>query len=240
MNRRLIVVLLACLAAGGSDKPARLLPADAIDVATLLPDPPAPSSPETRAELDAVLAAQQSRTPADVARAKAEEKFDVFAFADVLGPGFAADRCPKTAALFQGLAADAKAFSKVGKLHWNRRRPPYVDDRIKPAVTLEDEGSYPSSHAVRGQLFAEVLATMFPQHRDALLARGRQIGYDRLLGGVHYPSDVTAGRVLGHALAGRVLSAADLRGRLGAVRAELVPLDTAAPVRDAAVIRLTK
>ncbi len=215
------IALLACLAALGERKPASLLPADAIDVARLLPDPPAAGSPEARAELDAVLAAQRSRTPADVARAQAEEKFDVFAFADVLGPDFNAGRCPKAAALFTALAADAKAFSKVGKAHWNRRRPPYVDDRIKPVVTLEDEGSYPSSHAARGQLYAEVLATLVPSQRDALLARGRQIGFDRLLGGVHYPSDIVAGRVLGHAIADRALADAAIRAQLADVQAEL-------------------
>jgi acid phosphatase (class A) len=220
--RVLTVSLLGCLAAGSTGGPAGFLKADAVDVAALLPDPPVPGSPEARAEIDAVLAIQQSRTPADVARAKAEEKFDVFAFADAVGPWFAADRCPLTAALFKSVAADAKLFANVGKKHWDRRRPPYVDDRVKPVVTLEDEGSYPSSHSTRGQLYAELLSAVLPADRhDALMARGRQIGFDRLIGGVHFPSDVYAGRTLGHALAERLLADADFRARLDAVKAEL-------------------
>ena len=220
--RALSIALLGCLAAGHKSGPAGFLKPDAIDVAALLPDPPAPGSPEARAEIDALLAIQQSRTPEDVARAKAEEKFDVFAFADAVGPWFTADRCPLTADLFKSVAADAKVFANVGKKHWNRRRPPYVDDRVKPAVTLEDEGSYPSSHGTRGQLYAELLSAVLPADRhDALMARGRQIGFDRLIGGVHYPSDVYAGRTLGHALADRLLADADFRARLDAVKAEL-------------------
>ncbi len=222
--RRSPVLLLTgvLVTAGAADKPPRLLPADAIDVVRLLPDPPAAGSPEARAELDAILAVQATRTPADAARARAEEKFDVFAFADAVGPWFTADRCPRTADLFKLLAAEAKAFSRVGKDHYNRRRPPFVDARIKPVVTLEDEGSYPSSHSVRGQLYAEVLAAVLPEaNRAAVAARGRQIGFDRLLGGVHYPSDVVAGRVLGHALAGRLSADPAFVARLDAVRAEL-------------------
>ena len=216
-----LLIALASAAAIAAPGSKGFLPASAIDVPSLLPTPVAHGSPEERAELDAVLAAQAMRTPADVARAKSEEKFDVFAFADVLGAGFTAERCPKTAAMFKMLAADGKAFSKVGKEHFNRRRPPFIDDRIKPAVTLEDEGSYPSSHSARGQLYAEVLATILPEKKDALLARGQQIGFDRLLGGVHYPSDITAGRVLGHAIFGRLMNDATFKTQLDGVKAEL-------------------
>ena len=225
MPRRAIALaaLLVLTAAAKKDKPTRFLPEDAVDVAAVLPDPPAADSAEARAERDAVLAAVAARTPADVARIRAEEQFDVFAFADVLGPAFTAERCPRTAALFASVTADAKTLAKVGKEHFDRRRPPFVDERIKAVAVaqLEDEGGYPSSHAVRGQLFAEVLAAAVPDRRDALLARGRQIGFDRLLGGVHYPSDITAGRVLGHAIAGRLLADARVRAQLDEVRTEL-------------------
>ena len=226
--RALSVALLVCLAAKGKE-PAGFLRADALDVAALLPAPPAAGSPEARAEIDALLTIQQSRMPADVARARAEEKFDVFAFAEAVGPWFTAERCPRTATLFKSVAADAKTFANVGKQHWDRKRPPYVDDRLKPAVTLEDEGSYPSSHSTRGQLYAELLSIVLPaEQREGVMARGRQIGFDRLIGGVHFPSDVYAGRVLGHALAERLMADADFRVRLDAVRAELARQGNAA------------
>ena len=224
--------IVAATVAGKPAKSARLLPAGAVDVTRLLPDPPAAGSAEARAELDAVLAVQSARTPADVARAKAEEKFTVFAFADVVGPSFDAKRCPRTADLFASLEAEAKAACKDGKAHWNRRRPPFVDDRIKPVVTLEDEGSYPSSHSARGQLYAEVLAAVLPAGlREPLLARGRQIGFDRVVGGVHYPSDVTAARTVGHAIAALVLADPAAQPLLAAVRTELAAQGPATSVR---------
>ena len=46
----------------------------AIDPARLLPPPPSPESQETKAELELLLRVQQQRTPADIARVKAEAK----------------------------------------------------------------------------------------------------------------------------------------------------------------------
>jgi acid phosphatase (class A) len=38
------------------------------------------------------------------------------------------------------------------------------------------------------------------------MERGREIGWSRVIAGVHYPSDLTAGRVLGMALARALLA----------------------------------
>ena len=54
----------------------------------------------------------------------------------------------------------------------------------------------------------------------AALDRGRQVGYDRVLGGVHYPSDVDAGQVLGPVIAQAWLAEPAHQRRLEAARAE--------------------
>jgi acid phosphatase (class A) len=41
---------------------------------------------------------------------------------------------------------------------------------------------------------------MFPDHKDALMARAKLIGDDRVVAGQHFPSDVAAGRVLAQAI----------------------------------------
>jgi acid phosphatase (class A) len=223
---RTLIALSACVAITASvqaqsKKGPRILAADAVNVVELLPDPPSPGSAEQQAELQTVLAVQTIRTPQDVARANAEVNLDVFAFADVLGPNFSSAKCPQTAALFKDLEADAKFFAREGKNHWMRRRPPFLDSRIHPTVSMEDEGSYPSSHSTRSTLYAMVLARVFPNHRSALLERGRQIGWDRVVGGVHYPSDVDAGRMLGQALAVKLLAKPEFREELSGVADEL-------------------
>ena len=81
--------------------------------------------------------------------------------------------------------------------------------------------SYPSGHSTRGTVYAQVLAELFPEKREALVAKGRETGWLRVQGGVHYPTDIYAGRVLGQALARDFLASASFQADLAAVKAEL-------------------
>ena len=125
-------------------------------------------------------------------------------------PEFHGRCCPKTAAFFKSaLQPDLAYFNKLAKNHWNRPRL-YIDKRIH-SLFVEGDGSYPSGHSIRATLFAEVLASLLPQDRDALIARSQQVGWDREIAGVHFPSDIFAGRVLGHALANALLANPEIR-----------------------------
>ena len=57
--------------------------------------------------------------------------------------------------------------------------------------------------------------------RDAILAKGREAGWLRVQGGVHFPTDVYAGRVLGQELARDFLRSPQFLSDLAAVKAEL-------------------
>ena len=177
-----------------------------IDPKTLLPVPPADGSPETLKEIDVILEKQKSRTPAEVARASSEVKLDVFAFTAVVGPWFTAKNVPGLAAFFQKINDNAHAVTDAAKKDWARPRPYLQDKRIQPAVALEKSDSYPSGHATRGMVFALVLANLVPDKKDAILARGAQIGDDRVLAGVHFPSDIAAGQTLAKAIFDKLLA----------------------------------
>jgi acid phosphatase (class A) len=194
---------------------------DAINVVDLLPQPPAADSAEHQEELNLLIKLQNERSQADVARATAEEKhLTVFAFADVLGPNFTPERCPKTAAFFKSaLQADLAYFNKLAKNHWNRPRP-YTDPRVH-SLFIEKDGSYPSGHSIRATLFGEVLAALLPEHRDAIITRSQQMGWDREIAGVHYPTDVYAGRILGKALASHLLAVPEVQAKLDELKPEL-------------------
>jgi acid phosphatase (class A) len=179
------------------------LSTDSVDVVALLPPPPSPDSAEQKRDLDEVMRLQQTRTPADIERAKSTSKFVVFSFADLLAPNnpkFSADSCPKTAAFFSKLEKDSKYFTNFGKEYWGRPRPYIKSDKVDPKEEKEKEGSYPSGHSTRATLFALILSDLFPEKRDALLDRSCEDGHDRIILGVHYPTDIFAGRVLGQAL----------------------------------------
>ena len=209
MNPARIVLALLLFSSGAlfAKAPAAFhyLAPDSVNLQTLLPAPPAPGSPENKADIYGVLLVQQSRTPQDIARARSEETFSPSAFANVLGSWFTPERLPVTFALLQNAAADAEAISAAGKQLWHRPRPPLQDPAIHPVIALPTSPSYPSGHAMRGALWAIILAKLAPELHDRILARGAQIGEDRVIAGVHFPTDRDAGQKLGSVLAARLL-----------------------------------
>ena len=83
------------------------------------------------------------------------------------------------------------------KKQYHRPRPFIKDPTILPCIKKPDgTKSYPSGHATIGKVVAEVLSDIYPQHRTALIARGEQISENRVLGGVHHPSDIRAAEAL--------------------------------------------
>lgn len=199
-------------------RPPHLSPT-AVDVLALLPDPPSNTSPEHQTEIQYILMLQHERTPAQVVMVKGYNQLSVWSFADLIGPNFDEKHCPLTAKFFDQAEIDEGFFARQGKMHWKRSRP-----TAEPGVhsPLHEGGySYPSGHSTRATLFAELLADLIPERRDALLERGREIGFSREVAGVHYPSDVFAGRILGQAIAHAMLNSSNARAAMEPLRAEI-------------------
>ena len=212
----LAAAVLFCAAPALPAEPARCpLP----DPAALIGAFPPPGSSEAAADLAIVLWEQRTRTPEDVARASSEEELSLEDFAGALGPGFDPARHPGTEALLARAAAASRPCVWAAKGAHARPRPYAADPRVSPSASREDTASFPSGHATRGALLAAVLAELAPPgRREALVRRGAQIGHDRVVAGVHYPSDVLAGQRLGDALARALLSDAEFRAALEDVR----------------------
>jgi acid phosphatase (class A) len=204
--------------------PAHFLASGAIDLPALVPDAPAPDSLVQRAELDVLYHLQLERTPGQVARARVVNAEDVFVIgSDVLGEWFNQANLPRSAAFFALVTEDMTPFNQAAKTLFHRRRPPFVDPRIKPCVEPADTGSYPSGHAMRAALWAALLGTAFPEQAAALQARAEETRWGRLLAGVHFPSDVEAGRTIGEALAREMLKHPAVQQALEQLRAEAAP-----------------
>lgn len=90
-----------------------------------------------------------------------------------------------------------------------------------PPAVREYSPSYPSGHAMVGAITAILLAEMVPERRGALFALGWAQGEARVISGVHFPSDVEAGRILGTTLVGLMETDARFHADLQASRAEL-------------------
>jgi acid phosphatase (class A) len=175
---------------------ARYLDPAQVDLIHVLPAPPPPDSAAGRADLEAVLAAQQARTPADVKRAQDDDVLTVFRFADVMGEGFTAEKAPFATTFFKDIGADGGSVVNPARAHFARRRPKTVDPRVQPVVEAGG-GSYPSGTAAFAYEAAILLAYMVPEKATAIVARAANWGHNRVVSGVHYPGDVEAARIAG-------------------------------------------
>jgi acid phosphatase (class A) len=191
------------------------------DLTKLLAPPPGPNSAEQVADVAGVLALQKTRTKAQADRALADDTAGTFGFADVLGPNFTAERLPKTAALFEKLRGDAVVVTNASKDLWNRPRPWDASTAVQPVGEKPSGSSYPSTSSVVGYLTAIVLADMVPEKTAALYARGREFGDDRVILGVHLPTDIEAGRLAATAIAAALLENAAFMNEFAGAKVEL-------------------
>lgn len=211
----------AARAAPAIAAPAAYLPPGEPDLVRVLAPPPAPGSLADARDLAAVLAVQAARTPAEVEAARLDQSVEVARFADVLGPGFTAKRLPRTFELARRACREASAAVRVAKDHWNRPRPYRASAAVQPVITNTTHGAYPSGHAACGYLWAIVLADLAPARRAALFERGTAYGWNRVVGGVHYPTDVEAGRAAAAVIAATLFASPSFRTDLEAARAEV-------------------
>jgi acid phosphatase (class A) len=188
----------------------------------LLPPPPAAGSAAAQRDLQAVLAAQQARTPDGEAAAKADAEHSVFRFADALGLTVQASALPKTAAFFERVARFDQAEVRQAKAYWQRPRPSAVSAQVHP-LSKEKAGdwSYPSGHATFGYTTAALLATMLPEKRAAIFARADLYAQHRVVMGAHFPTDLEAGKLTGTVLAEEILKDAPWQADYAAARSEL-------------------
>lgn len=186
----------------------------------IIPPPPAKGSPAEQADLDGVLALQDHPTQQELEHAERTVSFTVFSFAEVLGPQFKAESYPETAGFFKRMEATANDPKNFLKDTYRRDRPYKAFPGVVKELVDEEHGySYPSGHSTRAWLFALVLGDLAPKHRNALLASAMQVCNDRVIGGMHYPSDMMASRVLAEELHRILLKNPDFTGDLEKLRA---------------------
>jgi acid phosphatase (class A) len=91
----------------------------------------------------------------------------------------------------------------------------------KPAATADYSYSYPSGAASMGTGTAILLSAMVPEKRAALYTRATEYGENRVILGVHFPSDVEAGRVLATSVIAVMAQSEDFKKDFVAARDEL-------------------
>jgi acid phosphatase (class A) len=185
--------------------------------------PPVPDAAATRQELDLLLERQAQRSEAACRAAEQDVDKSLLRFAAALGlQADAGDpRLEAAARILENLRLLQEQITSRVKDATNRPRPYRQDSRVTPCIERPTSDAYPSGHAAFGMAAALLLADMVPERRAELLARGLEYGEQRLVGGVHFPSDVAAGRTAGTIIAAFLLASPQYQKESGVARAGL-------------------
>jgi acid phosphatase (class A) len=95
--------------------------------------------------------------------------------------------------VINGAVRVAGRFGAKAKAEYDRPRP-YHGSGHRPCLDPDDEASYPSGHAAAGWTYGLLLSELAPDRADQLMGRARAFGESRVVCGMHWASDVDAGR----------------------------------------------
>ncbi|MBT9473465.1 MAG: phosphatase PAP2 family protein [Pseudomonadota bacterium] len=204
-----------------TDKPAPLNPPPtkltgylapgALDGAALLGPPPAPGSlrgqadrahyEETRA-LQGTPRWSQAIADNDLWGGGALKQYSC-----KLGVSIDERQTPSTLRVLHRIELDVRTIGTPPKNLYNRPRPLIGDDKpvcIPREDWMKTNASYPSGHSMTGWAWALILAELAPAKADAMLSIGKSVGDSRAICGVHYISDIEAGRTLAAAMVAKL------------------------------------
>ena len=195
----------------------------------ILAKPPADDSAQKAADVSTYQATRATRgSPRwDIAARDAVLKFPQAAttFACTMDVPISAEQTPHLNMLLRRTLLDAGLSTYAAKDTYKRQRPFVAngDSTCTPSeeATLAKDGSYPSGHSALGWAWALVLSEIDPDRATALLGRGYAFGQSRVICGVHWQSDVDAGRVMGAATVARLHSDATFLAQLAQARTEV-------------------
>jgi acid phosphatase (class A) len=177
-----------------------------------IPDVPANSSDQTKAEIEYLLALQKHRTKEDVRaslfyadvyyslRVKpgdptyAAFRRNLFHIGRSIGSWFNPDDMPVTADFMAKVWQDASYFTWSLKFKYARIRPVFIDPRVKN-LQETDWAAYPSGHASNSYINAYIYQELAPEFTDVFTKDAYDMAHSREIIGVHYPSDSESARI---------------------------------------------
>ena len=94
---------------------------------------------------------------------------------------------------FMKIMRDVNTIIFKLKYYFNRPRPHQYSDLDEIENIGGKSPSYPSGHSTTGAVIAEMLSAQFPEHAESFRVIGTELGYNRVIAGLHHMSDHLAG-----------------------------------------------
>ena len=222
-----VVAQDASLGPASNTLPGYLKAGDVNGEAFLL-TPPAPNSAQGRAERTVY---EETRSLEGSERWKiAIQDNDLWQggalrrFSCALGKDLGEAATPATWRMMHRIEADVRTVGAPAKEHFGRLRPLIGNDRpicVPREDWMKTNMSYPSGHSMTVWAWALILTEAAPASADTLLRVGREGGDSRVVCGVHFPSDVEAGRTVASGMVARMHADPGFLTDLARVKAEV-------------------
>lgn len=179
-----------------------------LDIAKIIGLPPAPNSPEAKAEFEEVLKLSSERSPEREKQAIADQRQALVNFLSGIDTKYVDNTHREARLLFREAQVELSILLKSVHRLTSRQRPFSVWNkvRVKPCPGARPDGtSFPSAHAATAALYADLLKAAAPEMGDQLEERVKSYDESRLICGFHYRSDLVAGDKVGRAVAKALL-----------------------------------
>lgn len=203
------------------------LPKGALDFHRFMAPLAAPTSVWEAEDRRMVLLMQRA-SAARWRRAQLDHRFLYPRFAAAFGRKIDRSTTPALVHLLNRAMSDVYATYMPAKLYFGRKRP-YQILRLRRVCGFETPPldakrtatpSHPSGHSSLGWSTAMILSLLAPARTAALVARADAYAKNRVVCGVHYPTDIQAGHVVATAVVTRLRADPTFRRDLACARRE--------------------
>lgn len=169
------------------------------------PHLPAPGSVKESEDFNVLLTYQKLRTAQDCANA---QKDTATSLATMFGGAhniLNRDEVDRLSFFMLKAYAASGLNAYVAKETFKRPRPYQKNPLIKPCIELESSYAYPSGHTMMVRLYARILSQVFPERAELFIKRADGYSLNRVIGGVHHPSDIYAANIVADYLSQKMI-----------------------------------
>ncbi len=223
-----------------------LPPGEALDVASLIGPSPTQGSGTQAGDIATFRATRALQGGARWALATRDAVYGPEAmlqdFSCAVGVQLTPANSPVLDRMLTRVGVDAAGAASRSKKVFKRPRP-FVDNEgpicVAKDPSLVRSYSYPSGHSTYSWTVGLVLADAAPDRITQILGRARAYGESRVVCGVHYESDVQAGRIAASAVFLALQAQPEFERDLAMARSQLAALrNTGGPAPDAQQCRV--